>query len=193
MFAGLDNREFCKCMNCYNDEKSDDCDRQCQDYTQTKYCGGDNSMNVYQVAKPSQVLNSNSNESNPNNQETAKQSVLNGLSSILSTTKAAKKPVSTANRAQCNKPSPNGKCYSSADTTGVTFPMPHFKNADNRAWCRNKCKEEGKKYAGLDNRESCKCMDCYNDQSSDQCNRQCQDYTQTKFCGGDGAMNVYET
>ena len=98
---------------------------------------------------------------------------------------------SNTNSSSCNKSNPNGRCFSSNNTQGPKYQMPHFKNPDNRGWCKNKCQQEGYKYAGLAERSGCKCMNCYNDSGSNNCNRQCQDYTQTKFCGGEGAMNVY--
>jgi len=90
----------------------------------------------------------------------------------------------------CRKSDPRGGCFSD-HSEGQSFKMPHFTESDNREWCKNKCRSQGSAYAGLLNRETCKCMPCYNDRSSSGCNRECQDYVQNKFCGGRDAMNVY--
>lgn len=90
----------------------------------------------------------------------------------------------------CRKSNPGGRCFSSH--SGTDFAMPHFTQADNRQWCQDKCRDEGFKYAGLLERSTCRCMQCYNDRSSSGCNRWCQDFSQIKYCGGENAMNVYK-
>ena len=94
--------------------------------------------------------------------------------------------------ATCSKSNPSGRCFSSKGTTGQEYAMPHFKNNDNRKWCQDKCKDSGYMFAGLLERSKCMCMNCYNDEDSNQCNRQCQDFPQNKFCGGEKSMNVYQ-
>jgi len=87
-----------------------------------------------------------------------------------------------------NQPDPHGACFKESEGE-KTYPMPHFTESDNRTWCTNKCR--GYAFAGAQ-RKSCVCMNSYNEEKSRDCNRQCTDYHQREWCGGQKAMNVFK-
>ena len=114
------------------------------------------------------------------------------------------------------KINPKDTCFSLESVKySADFDLPYFTEPDNRVWCRNQCKRENFKYAGVhtpkldmirtkgweptaDGRlkptgiRPCKCFNSFDDQKkSNNCNRWCQDFDQTKFCGGHEAMNVW--